>query len=168
MTNERDLARRLNFTQRILLAMMATVIVVPFIVTYWLSRQYPSVSTIALDDLAVPAATSLCPGDVLRYSFRLHAAGAGVLVRDRTIFQLAPPPRTLIFSDARRFILTEAIDQQLSEAWHIPLRYVNPATDELDTLLPGEYSLRLAVSSPSRSTIVDIAETRFSIRANCP
>ncbi len=164
---ETRIERRLNFTQRILIVLMVTVVVVPFLFTWWVSRQYPAVSTVQLNDLVILNDGPLCPGDVLRYTFDLNALGSGLLIRDRTLWQVAPMPKTVIFSDARRFILSEAIDQKLTEAWHVPLRYVNPATDELDTLPPGEYKFRLAVSSPSRSTVTDNQEASFSIRPNC-
>lgn len=156
--------RRVNY---VLLLILAALIIGPIGATWWLSHQYPSVSTVDIANLRVAGDAVLCPGDPLVYQYEFHALGSGALVRDRTIWQMTPP-RTVVFSDAQRFILTDAIDQSLTEAWHIPVVYINPATDLPEPLPPGEYGLRLAISSPSKSTIVDIEAVDFEVRAGCP
>jgi hypothetical protein len=164
---EGNLPREIRRVNIALLLVFAALLAGPAIATWWLSQQYPSVSTVDIDQLTIVENAELCPGDPLIYRYDFHALGAGVLVRDRTIWQVTPP-KTVIFSDARRFILTDAINQSLTEAWHIPVSYLNPATDEVDHLAPGAYQLLYSISSPSKSSIVDIESTNFTIRADCP
>lgn len=159
--------RQIKRVNIVLLFVLFALIAGPATVTWWISKQIPTVSTVDIANLKITDKSTLCPGEPLYYSYDLHALGSGVLVRDRTIWQMTPP-KTVIYSDARRFILTDAIDQSLIEAWHIPPTYLNPATDGNDRLVPGEYALRLAISSPSQSAIVDIESVDFTIRADCP
>ena len=164
---EQKLERRLNVTQWILVALLFTVIAVPVVVSWWIAKQTPFISTVSVDNVQAVSGTALCPGDVLLVSYDFHAKGAGVLVRDRTLWQLEPPPKTIIFSASRRFILTGPIDQHLTEAWHVPPTYRNPETDLFEPIPPGDYALLMAISSPSRSTVVAISSVSFSVRSDC-
>src|SRR5690606_21481281 len=97
-------------------------------------------------------------------SYEFHATGAGILVRDWTLWKTTPPPRTLIYSTARRFILDGPIDQSLIETWHIPRTYFDYESDSQTPLPPGEYKRYLSISSPSRSTVVAIGSVSFTIK----
>lgn len=164
---ERRLERRLNFTQWILGTLLVIIIATPVVISWWIARQTPFISTVSVDSVQAVGETALCPGDPLVVTYDFHAKGAGVLVRDRTLWQLEPPPKTIIFSTSRRFILTGPIDQHLTEAWHVPPTYRNPETDLYEPIPPGDYALLMAISSPSRSTVVAISSVSFSVRSDC-
>lgn len=160
---DRRIERRLNITQWILGIMLLVVISIPVFASWWIARQVPFISTISVDGMQIIGETALCPGDALTYTYNFHAKGAGVLVRDRTLWQLSPPPKTIIYSTSRRFILTEPIDQHLTETWHVPPSYLNPETDTTEPLPTGDYALLMAISSPSRSTAITIASVNFTV-----
>lgn len=144
-------------------------VAVPTIGSWWVTRQLPIVNTVDIDNVRVVGASELCPGQPLVYAYSFHAAGSGVLVRDRVIWRVTPP-RTLVYSTSRRFILSEPIDQELTEAWHIPTTYINPETDSEEVLPAADYRMIFAISSPTRSTVVDIESLQFVVREDedCP
>lgn len=166
MSSER-LEARLNVLQYVVIALLVVVIVVPFVWTWWLTRQIPVVSTVSIDNVQTVSETALCPGDPLVVSYDFHAQGAGILIRDWTLWNI-DPPKTVIFSTARRFILDGPIDQHLTETWHIPRNFLNHETEQLEPLPTGRYRRYLAISSPSRSTVVAIVAVDFEIRSDCP
>lgn len=164
--NSSQLENRLNILQYVIIALLFAVIVTPFVVAWWISSQLPVVSTVTIDEARLAGPGALCPGDPLIYAYSFRAGGSGVLVRDRVIWRITPP-RTLVYSASRRFILSEPIEQELTEAWHIPITYTNPETDRPEALPPADYRMIFAISSPSRSTVVDIADIPFRIREDC-
>lgn len=161
------LEKRLNVLQYVVIALLVVVIVVPFVWTWWLTSQLPIVSTVSIDNVQLLGSRALCPGDPLTYQYAFHAQGSGVLIRDRVLWRLDPPPKTMVFSVSRRFILSEPIDQELIESWHVPASYLNPETDVQEPLPPGNYRLIFAISSPSRSTVVTIAFVDFIVLSDC-
>lgn len=162
---ERRLERRLNLTQYILIALLVVVIFVPIFFTWWIDQRTPFIKALEIENPRIIGDSALCPGDLILIEYDFHARGAGVLVRDRTLWRInPPPPKTLVFSVSRRFILTEAIDQHLVEGWHIPTEYVNPENDSTEPLPPGEYALFMAISSPSRSTAISINSVHFTVK----
>lgn len=161
-----DLRRQVRRVNVFLLLILAALVIGPLGVTWWINRQYPSISTVSLDALHAVGETDLCPGDPLVIEYAFHAAGAGVLVRDATVWQITPP-KTVIFSTSRRFILEGPVDQTLVETWHVPPSYVNPSTDKPEPLPPGDYRRIMAISSPNNSIIIAIAGVDFTIREDC-
>lgn len=161
-----DLRKQIKRVNIILVAVLAVLIIGPAAVTWAISRQYPSISTITIENMQIVGESALCPGDTLTVTYDFRAAGSGVLVRDATTWQLEPP-RTIIFSISRRFILGGPVEQHLTEAWHVPRTFLNPATDNEETLLPGAYRRYLAISSPSRSSVIAIASVEFIVREDC-
>lgn len=131
------------------------------------TSQLPVVNTISVQDAHIVGNHVVCPGDVIHYAYLFHAEGTGVLVRDRVLWRVTPPPKTMVFSASRRFILAEAIDQKLTEAWHIPESYLNPETDLEEPLPAGDYRLIFAISSPSRSTVIAIESVDLIVRGDC-
>jgi hypothetical protein len=163
---EADLRRQIRRINVFLLVVLAILIIGPAAVTWWIQRQLPIVNVVSIDNVQVIGETALCPGDVLKFSYDFHAKGAGVLVRDLTTWRKTPP-KTVIFSTSRRFILDGPIDQHLIEAWHIPSTFHDYETDRDEPIPPGDYRRYLAISSPSRSTVVAITSVEFSIREDC-
>lgn len=161
-----QLEKRLNVLQWVVVILLVVVIAVPGLVTWWISRNLPVVDVVKIENLQIVGKTELCKGDPLIVEYDFHAKGKGVLVRDFTLWDIEPP-RTLIFSMSRRFILDGPIDQHLREAWHIPDTYLNYETEEMEPLAPGAYRRFLAISSPSRSTVIDIASVDFVLRDDC-
>lgn len=161
------LEKRLNILQYVVITLLAVVIVVPFVWTWWLTRQLPVVSTVSIDNVQMHNPPELCPGESLVISYDFHAKGAGILIRDWTLWNITPP-KTVIFSSARRFILDGPIDQHLTETWHIPRTYFNHEIEAMEPLSAGKYRRYLAISSPSRSTVVAITSVDFAIRSDCP
>lgn len=161
-----QLEKRLNIVQWVIVILLITVILVPIILGWWLRQQYPSISTVTIDNVQLVSKGELCPGDALVFSYDFHAAGSGVLIRDATV-RVVEPPRTIIFSTSRRIILDGPIDQTVIEAWHIPDTYLEPQTDTTMDILPGKYIRLFAVSSPSRSTVIAIGSVEFYVRPDC-
>lgn len=161
-----QLEKRLNLLHWVLIVLLIVVIVVPFAFSWWVSRQLPVVSTVSIDNVQMVGESILCPGDKLIFEYDFHARGAGVLVRDTTAYNI-DPPKTLIFSTSRRFILDGPVDQHLREAWTIPSVYHNYETDEDEPLPPGHYRRYLSISSPSRSTVIAITSVEFVIPEGC-
>lgn len=165
-TKEADLRRQIRRINIVLLAVLAMLIIGPAILSWWVARQLPVVNAVEIENVQMLSSAELCPGEPLVYQYAFHAKGAGVLVRDRVLWR-TNPPKTLVYSVSRRFILSDPIDQELTEAWHIPRWYVNPETDRREMLPPGNYRMIFAISSPSRSTVVDIDAVEFTIREDC-
>lgn len=161
-----DLRRQIKRINIGLLVVLAILTIGPGAISWWIARQLPVVNTVSIDNVQVIGETELCPGEALKFSYDFHAKGAGVLVRDLTTWRKTPP-KTIIFSASRRFILDGPIDQHLIEAWHVPVTYHNYETDKQEPIPPGEYRRYLAISSPSRSTVVAITSIEFSIRSDC-
>lgn len=163
ITNLRRLLLRIN---RGLIVAGIFILGVPLVGTWWLSRQIPMVNTVSIDTVRTTSEMALCHGDKLVFEYNFHARGAGVLVRDLTAYNV-DPPKTMVFSSSRRFILDGPVDQHLREAWTIPHTYHNYETDEDEPLPPGNYLRYLAISSPSRSTVIAIVAVPFLIREDC-
>jgi hypothetical protein len=161
-----ELKRQIKRINVVLLVLCALLLLGPAFASWWIARQYPAISTISFDNLQTVGPTALCPGDALIVEYDFHAGGSGVLVRDATVWSLIPP-RTIIFSTSRRFILEGPVEQHLTEAWHVPDSYIDPSTDQERPLPPGEYKRIVAISSPSASRIVAIGSVEFSIREDC-
>lgn len=136
---------------------------VPAVGSWWIARQLPAVSTVTIDNVTVVGATALCPGEPLIVEYDFHATGSGVLVRDSATW-LVTPPKTMIYSTSRRFILDGPIDQHLRETWHVPASYLNYETEEIESLPSGSYRRHFAISSPSRSSVVAIASVEFTVK----
>lgn len=139
---------------------------VPAIGTWWVSRQIPVVNTVEVENLRIIGETELCPGDQLILEYDFHAKGAGVLVRDFSLW-LVTPPKTMIYSASRRFILDGPTDQHLRETWTIPETYFNYETELQEPIQPGAYRRYLAISSPSRSSVIAIASIEFLVPEDC-
>lgn len=164
--NTEHLERRFTFVQTVLIVLLVVVIAVPFIASWWLSRTLPVVSTVKIENLHVLGKQALCPGDPLVTAYDFRAEGAGVLIRDATVWNVEPP-KTMIFSTSRRFILDGPIEQRLTETYYIPRTYINYETGREEILPPGAYRRYFAISSPSRSTVIAIGGVEFSIKSDC-
>lgn len=162
-----NLKRLLLRINRGLIIAGVILLVIPLIASWWVARQLPVVSAVKIDNMKTVGNTALCPGEKLIITYDFHAKGAGVLVRDWTTWSMEPP-RTMIYSEWRRFILDDPIDQHLRETWTIPGNYFNYENGALESMPPGPYRRYLAISSPSRSTTIDTAFVSFSIREDCP
>lgn len=141
-------------------------IAVPAIGTWWVSRQIPVVNTVEVENLRIVGETELCPGDPLILEYDFHAKGAGVLVRDFSLW-LITPPKTMIYSTSRRFILDGPTDQYLRETWTLPDTYFNYETEQMEPIEAGRYRRYMAISSPSRSSVIAIASVEFIVREGC-
>jgi hypothetical protein len=158
--------KRLNILQYVIVALLIAVVVVPIALGWWVSRQLPVVNAVEIENMQIAGEPSFCPGEPLVITYDFHAKGAGVLVRDFTLWNIEPP-RTLIYSTSRRFILDGPIDQHLRETWHVPVHYLNYETEDTEPIPPGRYRRYMAISSPSRSSVIDIEHVDFEIK-DCP
>lgn len=161
-----DVVRQIRYVNIALLALVVVLIAVPVVGGWWVSRQLPAVSTVSVENLKIEGSAALCPGDPLVISYDFHATGSGVLVRDWATWYVTPP-KTMIYSNSRRFILDGPLDRRLQETWHIPASYINYETEQIEPLPPGAYRRHLAISSPSRSTVIAIGSVDFTIRDDC-
>lgn len=161
-----ELRRQIKFNNRIILLVFIAVVVGPVLFSLWFARQYPSIDAIVIRDMHSIGETALCPGDPLVIAYDFQAEGAGVLVRDATAWTVTPP-RTLIFSTSRRFILDGPVSEHVVETWHVPTSYRDPETD-MDAPLPaGAYRRYVAVAAVRPAGVVAIAYADFTIRADC-
>jgi hypothetical protein len=162
-----DLRRQVRRVNALLLLVLAALVGGPLFLTWWLERDIPTVGNVSIEEPRVLGRAELCYGDPLVYAYTFRAEGSGVLVRDAVIWRVTPPPMTVIYSTSQRLIITEPIDQDLSETWHVPHTFLNPDTDLEEELPPGNYRLIFAVSSTSRSAVLSIASVEFSILTDC-
>lgn len=158
-----DFKKQVKRTNIFLLLVAFALFAGPALLGWWAARQIPAVQTLTIENLHVIGETSLCPGQPLIVGYDFHAQGSGVLVRDWSTW-LVTPPKTMIFSNSRRFILDGPVDQHLTETWHVPDTYLNYETELPEPLPPGQYRRHLAISSPSRSTVIAISSVDFEIK----
>lgn len=130
----------------------------------------PRIRNMSISDARVVGESAICPGDLLRVSYHFHAEGSGLLEVDNSLWAVDPPPRTIIYSAARRFVLAETIDQDVIEAWRVPESYTDFATGTETRLAPGMYRRDLAISAPVRGGVVATASVHFRIaeEEECP
>lgn len=166
MTSTR-LESRLNLLLSVVGVLLVIVVAAAVVVPLWINSQLPVVSTVEIDNMQIVGPTALCPGEPLVLEYDFHAKGAGVLVRDFTLW-LTTPPKTMVYSTSRRFILDGPTDQHLRETWTIPNDYFNYETELQEPIPPGQYKRYMAISSPSRSTAISIGEVAFEIKQSCP
>lgn len=131
------------------------------------SYTQPRIRNMSITNARVVGDTAICPGDLLLVSYHFHAEGSGLLEVDNSLWAVDPPPRTIIYSAARRFVLAETIDQDVMEAWRVPTHFVDFATGNETTLAPGSYRRDLAISAPVRGGAVATASVNFEVREGC-
>jgi hypothetical protein len=150
--------------------LMATILV--FLGTWiwgivWTYNQ-PRVRNMTISDARVVGETNICPGERLIVAYQFHAEGSGLLDVDNSLWSVDPPPRTIVYSASRRFVLAETIDQEMIEAWAVPTHYVDFATGNEVPLQPGTYRRDIAISAPIRGSVLATASVEFEVRENCP
>jgi len=133
----------------------------------WAYNQ-PRIRNMEIRDAHIVGADAVCPGDRLIIAYDFHAEGSGLLEVDSSLWAVDPPPRTIIYSASRRFVMAETIDQEIVEAWTVPSHYVDFATGDEVTLAPGTYRRDIAVSAPVRGSVLTTASVAFTIRKDCP
>lgn len=111
--------------------------------------------------------TDICPGHVLRYQVDLRVEGEGIFDYDLSIWRISPP-MTVIFSTPQRVVFSEEKEFTVIRELRLPEEYVDPGNGALTPWLPGEYELRFALSTPSRSTKPSIEVLSFRVLENCP
>lgn len=161
-----ELRRQIMRTNRFVLVVLVAMIVGPVAFSAWFAWQYPSISSINISDMRAIGGTDLCPGDPLVIDYNFKAEGAGVLVRDATTWHVTPP-KTLIFSTSRRFILDGPVAEHVKETWHVPTFYHDPETDSDAPLPPGAYRRYVAIAAARPAGVVAIDYVDFVIREDC-
>lgn len=154
---ERQIVRRLNFTQRAIIVLFVFLLGVPFLLNWIYGRD------LTISNARIVGETVLCPGDNLIITYDFYVEGDGVLVFDSTLWRTSPAA-TLIYSEWRRFIVPGTISQKVREAWPVPETYWDYTTGEQLPLPPGKYTRLFSVTSPSRSTVSDIGEVEFTVK----
>lgn len=153
--SDEQLKRRTQNEKRLIYAFVILFVIAPIVWNLWTNH-------VALSEVEVVGSSELCPGDLLRFRYHLQTRGRGVFVRDLTTWRISPP-KTMIFSEPRRFIIDEAIEQDLVESWEVPDVYFNYETWSEDPIQPGQYRRYISVISPSKSTVEDIESVDFTI-----
>lgn len=161
------LHRQVKIINLVVLAILIAVVIGPFLFQRWFAQQYPAIDTIAIRDVRVVGETALCPGDTLTMTYRFEASGTGVLVRDATVWNVTPP-KTMIFSNNRRFILDGATREAITETWTVPQSYLNTETDQQEPLPPGEYRRYVGIAALRPTGVVAIGYATFAVRGDCP
>lgn len=165
--DNREIIRWIKRANVGILILAVVLVGIPAFASWWISRQLPVVNTVSVENMKIIGVTELCPGQQLVTEYDFHAQGEGVLIRDFTLW-LITPPKTMVYSMSRRFILDGPTDQHLRETWTIPDFYFNYETELNEPLPPGKYRRYMAISSPSRSTVIAIASVEFIVKEDCP
>lgn len=147
---------------------IAFIIIVAFntLWTVWRDSNLATVKAIDIEGVALVSSNELCPGEKLIFRYHIKSRGAGQLVRDTTVWDVNPP-RTLIYSNSRRFILPGKIEQDLREAWKVPHRYFNHETAEWEPIPAGQYERLMSISSLNNPEATDTISVQFTIREDC-
>lgn len=158
-----DLDSALRRQNRAIVVLFILVLLVPPLFDYFSKREIPTVSSVSINSMQLLSPAEVCPGDTITFSYDLQFQGSGVLIRDLTLWNV-DPPKTIIFSVARRFILPADITQQsLIESWRVPRTYYSYEVDEQLPLPPGNYHRQIAISSTTNEEVVDIDWVQFSV-----
>lgn len=161
--NEYDFEKRAEKRQKdakhFVLWIVIAFVVVPIAWNIWTNN-------VSLNVTEIVGSADLCPGDQLVFKYHLHTRGDGVFIRDLTTWKISPP-KTVIFSEPRRFIINGQIDQDLYEAWEVPEVYFNYENWREEPLPPGLYLRQLAVTSSTNSIAEDMVSVPFTIREDC-
>lgn len=166
-SNKDDTTQRLlSFITKAIVALFLFVVIAPLIFGYWLRQQYPVVASISIENIQVIGPTALCAGDKLTIAFDFHTQGSGVLIRDNTVRRVEPP-KTIIFSNSRSWILEGPTDEHVIEGWHVPHSYNDPELDESIPIRPGEYVRNIAIRSAGRDDVTAIESVPFTIKEDC-
>lgn len=161
-----DIEYRVRNNMRQFTTFMVLFLVAQFLFTWWSSERHTIVKAVDIFDASTVGESDLCPGDKLIFTYGLDVKGSGRLLRDTTVWKV-DPPRTVIYSDERRFIVDIPLSQKLTEAWIVPEEYYNYETAEFEILPPGEYRRYMSISSPLNENVLDITSTPFTIKENC-
>jgi hypothetical protein len=157
-----------NYTLWLLIVILA-IIVGTYIWGIVRAVQTPTIRDVEISNVAVVGESALCPGDLLIISYDLKADGTGKLVEDAAVW-IEVPPKTVIYSITRPFLVDGLVDQREIIAWKVPLTYTNPATLEETPLPPGPYRRIFSVGNPSDDDDFDLDKVDFSVKENkdCP
>jgi hypothetical protein len=158
-----DLERRSRFMQWVLGILLVVVCAVPFITYWWISSIQSDISGITITNAHIVGDSDVCGGELLVLAYNFHAEGTGKLIEDATVWRTLPPPKTVIYSDSRPFLLDETIDQETTLAWRVPLTYTNPATGAIEPLPPGKYRRLFSVGSTTRFSQFAQSSVEFSV-----
>jgi hypothetical protein len=159
--------QRARMAQWLILAILIAVTAIWVAGIVWAYNQ-PRIRNMTISNARIMGASAICPGDTLTVSYYFHAEGSGLLDVDNSLWSVDPPPRTIVYSASRRFVLAETIDQEMVEAWAVPTHYVDFATGKEVPLAPGTYRRDLAISAPIRGSVLATASVEFEVRENCP
>jgi hypothetical protein len=159
-----NIEQRLARTQNTLILLFLFIVILPFFWKIVHNAQITFVKEVDIVNLKTVGDTTLCPGEKLVFTYDLKIRGAGVLVRDLTVWR-TDPPKTIIYSSERRFILNSAVEQKLKEAWLVPKTFINYDTAEVEDLPPGNYVRLMSISSPTLSTVIDTDEVAFTVES---
>jgi hypothetical protein len=77
------------------------------------------------------------------------------------------PPSTVVFSEPRKMVVAGDTKEKVIDYWRIPETHIDPQTGKTVPFPAGQYLRRISVSSPSRSSVIDVEEFEFSIREDC-
>lgn len=154
--------RRINYTQTILAVLLLVVIAVPFVLSFWYERTTDIIRDATISDIAIVGESQLCPGDMLTTRHTFSVRGSGTLVADATTWRMTPP-MTVVFSEARRFIVEDDFSRVVYRGYEIPATIIDERTQKPVPLEPGRYKRILAVSSPSRSGVFSKQSVEFTV-----
>jgi hypothetical protein len=132
----------------------------------WKDNNLIIVKSVDIENVELVSEAELCPGDKLIFKYEIVSRGAGQMVRDLTLWDVNPP-RTLIYSNFRRFILPGRIEQHLHEAWPIPHRYFNYESAEWEAIPAGQYVKLMSISSLNYPEATDTVAVQFAIGEDC-
>lgn len=161
-----NIEERLENTQRTLVALFLFLVILPFFWGLVKDAQNSIIKRIEITNMELITPSEVCPGDKLVFTYDLKVRGEGKLILDMTVWRVEPP-KTIIFSDNRRFILGSALEHSLQETWLVPNSFFNYDIGEVEEIPPGLYRRYISISSPSLSNIQDTHYVDFTVREDC-
>lgn len=165
-----DIPKNAKRQNKFLIFLLVLIIFYPAALDYFRNRDKPIVTSVSITNITPISSTILCPGESLVFTYDLNFQGSGTLVRDLTLWNV-DPPKTLIFSTARRFILPSDITQQsLVESWPVPFGYFSFETNRTEPLPSGNYHRLIAISSTTNEEVVAVGLVEFTVKSEkeCP
>lgn len=157
-----------NYTLWLLIVILA-IIVGTYIWGIVRAIRTPTIRDVQISNVRVEGPTALCPGELLTIAYDLRADGTGKLVEDAAIW-IEVPPKTVIYSITRPFLVDGLVDQRETIAWEIPKTYINPADLKETPLPPGPYRRIFSVGSPTDDDDFALDRVDFSVKEekDCP
>lgn len=149
-----------------LIALTALVLILNALVFGWLFWRQTTWVTVEIKNFRAPAETSLCPGDILHYSFAIDVSGAALVDVSTSVQPLISIRPSYV--RLQQFDFSGPVSFELVRHWVVPPTYTDPASGAEVPWQPGKYVQRTLAYVNGRSENEAELEVPFIIKADCP